>query len=472
MNASFLAGTLSWGRAALWATGAVVAFNLAYEVPVLSILIVAYLFCLLQLARARTGRQAFYTGLGVGLLTAGLQLQCFWAIFGPGAAALWLILAFWIGSFAALSRLCLARFGIRWTIAMAPILWTGLEYFRSELYYLRFSWLNVGYVISGNLPLPTVNWLGMYGIGFLAMAVAALLALLRPRIAGLTGLTLATLAVAGAALHSRTQSTEPADVKGKSVRVAGVQMEFPTDAEVIAALDRLIVTSPEAELLVLSEYTFLGPVPDNVKRWCREHKRYLIVGGKEPTTDNFYDTAFVIGPDGRIVFRQGKCVPIQFFKDGLPAPEQNLWGSPWGRVGICICYDLSYTRVTDRLIRLGAEALVVPTMDVVDWGRQEHELHARVAPVRAAEYRVPILRVASSGISQLVDGSGRCVAQAGFPGDRETISGQLQMGQAGSLPLDRWLAPAATGLTVMLVCLMLVGGRRQNQGQPPGIGAI
>ena len=96
-------------------------------------------------------------------------------------------------------------------------------------------------------------------------------------------------------------------------------------------------------------------------------------------------------------------MPIQFFKDGLPAREQRLWDSPWGKIGLCICYDLSYARVTDRLVRLGAQAMIVPTMDVVDWGQREHELHARVAPIRSAEYGIPIFRVASSGISQWTD---------------------------------------------------------------------
>src|SRR4029077_6618928 len=115
--------------------------------------------------------------------------------------------------------------------------------------------------------------------------------------------------------------------------------------------------------------------------------------------------------------RQVKAVPIQFFKDGLPATEQKLWDSPWGKLGICVCYDLSYSRVTDNLIRLGAQALIVPTMDVVDWGEGQHELHARVAPVRAAEYGLPIFRLASSGISQAVDRTGNVLAKAPCPGD-------------------------------------------------------
>src|SRR5208283_504895 len=99
-----------------------------------------------------------------------------------------------------------------------------------------------------------------------------------------------------------------------------------------------------------------------------------------------------------------------------------------------ICYDLSYRRVTDRLVKLGAEALIVPTMDVVDWGLRQHELHARIGPVRAAEYGLPLFRVASSGISQAIDGRGRVVASAPCPGDGAILRGILKLGKTGRRP--------------------------------------
>jgi apolipoprotein N-acyltransferase len=251
---------------------------------------------------------------------------------------------------------------------------------------------------------------------------------------------------------------------GKDVPLAGAQLEFPIPTEVISTLDSLLVANPSTQMFVLSEYTFDGSVPENIKGWCREHRRYLIAGGKDDAPNgNFYNTAFVIGPMGEIVFRQAKRVPIQFFKDGLPAPEQKLWDSPWGKIGICICYDLSYTRVTDQLIRLGAQAIIVPTMDVADWGRRQHELHARVAPVRAAEYGVPIFRLASSGFSQCVDRSGKVTAIAPFPGPGATLSGSLTLGNPGSLLADRWLAPFATGLVAAIV-VWLVFRRGKGNG--------
>jgi apolipoprotein N-acyltransferase len=217
----------------------------------------------------------------------------------------------------------------------------------------------------------------------------------------------------------------------------------------------------------LSEYTLDSPVPYLLKNWCREHARYLVVGGEDPAgTNNYYDTAFVVGTNGDIVFQQVKRVPIQFFKDGLPAPKQAVWNSPWGKIGFCICYDLSYTRVTDELVRQGAQLIICPTMDVESWGRHQHELHAGVAPVRAAEYGIPIFRVASSGISQAVTGGGQVVAQTSVGGYGEIFSAQLRLPRQGSIPLDRYLAPLCTGVTGLVLALLLLLAWKDKRIKP------
>ncbi len=245
-------------------------------------------------------------------------------------------------------------------------------------------------------------------------------------------------------------------------------MEFPPGAEVPFDLDNLIKKYPQAQLLVLSEYTFQGPIPEAVKAWCKKHQRYLIVGGEDPARDpQYFNTAFVIGPSGEIVFQQAKSVPIQFFKDGLPAEKQQLWASPWGNLGLCICYDLSYTRVTDELVRLGAQAIIVPTMDVVDWGKHQHELHARIAPMRAAEYGVPIFRLASSGISQCVSSSGHVLATAPMPGDEAMLAGTLHLGRAGTLPWDRYVAPFCACVTGLIATWLVFSCLRARKSPLP-----
>jgi apolipoprotein N-acyltransferase len=296
------------------------------------------------------------------------------------------------------------------------------------------------------------------------IAQAAALIWTRSRIAA-TGILVAGMAALyGTAQVTPQRSKNPSSA---SLEVAGVQLEFPSEKEVIVWLNELVRRHPNAQLLVLSEYTFLHAIPESVKAWCREHQRYLLIGGEDPLPNNeFYDTAFVIAPSGEIVFKQGKSVPIQFFNDGLPALEQHLWQSPWGKIGICICYDLSYTRVTDRLVRLGAEMLIVPTMDVTDWGKPQHELHARVGPVRAAEYHIPVLRLASSGISQAIDATGKVVCSAPCPGQGAMLSASLAFSQSPRLPPDRWFAPLAAVLTglslVTLVGREMVHNRKSR----------
>jgi apolipoprotein N-acyltransferase len=460
MNREALARLRNYGptllRLLLWSGLAAVAFHVAYGCKGASYLVVVYLFALLQLAQTERWREAAYSGLAVGLLLAAGRLAFFWRIFSGGAIGLWYVYAFWIALFVALARLCLRGFKPSLGWALLPFVWTGLEYFRSELYYLRFSWLSPGYAFAEAPWVAPVGHMGMYGTGFLLMSVACVAAFLWQRSRWQAAVAVAAgvglLAVWGATSGAR-QAPSAAGV----VHIAGIQMEVPSDDDVLRRLNEVVQKHPETELVVLSEYTFDDVVPTAIKAWCKDHHRYLVVGGKDPAPNaKFYNTAFVVGPSGEVVFQQVKAVPIQFFKDGLPAPEQKLWASPWGKLGLCICYDLSYTRVTDQLVRLGAQGLIVPTMDALDWGQNQHELHARVAPTRAAEYGLPIFRLASSGISQWVDHRGQVRATAPFPGDGAVLVGTLELQPAGRLPLDRWLAPFSTGLTLLLLLFFLI----------------
>jgi apolipoprotein N-acyltransferase len=344
---------------------------------------------------------------------------------------------------------------------LIPIIWTGIEYFRSELYYLKFSWLNIGYALPAPFNGAGVFRVGMYGLGFFVFGIIAANSHRRLIFDHLKKMTLIKLiliilflAILSALFLPSLAEPGP---KVTLLPIAGIQMEFPSPGVLPKALDKALAKNPDAQVFVLSEYTLDGPVPDSLKQWCREHSRFLVVGGKDPVgADNFYDTAFIISTTGEIVFKQVKSVPIQFFHDGLPAPKQEVWNSPWGKIGICICYDLSYTRVTDRLVKLGAQLLIVPTMDVEDWGRHQHELHFRVAPVRAAECGIPIFRLASSGISQAVDWNGNVMAKTSFPGSLDILSATFRLPSHGALPLDRYLAPVCTGSTAVVLLMLLV----------------
>src|SRR6266498_1682372 len=81
-----------WKQALLLAAGAVAAFHLAWAFPPLNCLIVAYLYCLFQLAALSTPRKAFYFALTIGYAVYAPHLTFFWTIFGWPALALWAVL--------------------------------------------------------------------------------------------------------------------------------------------------------------------------------------------------------------------------------------------------------------------------------------------------------------------------------------------------------------------------------------------
>ena len=296
---------------------------------------------LFLLARLGTARRVFWMGLAAGVAIYGTQLNFFAAIFGSAAVALWLILALPLALCLLMMFWCRAWLGARWAMVLTPVLWLGFEFFRSELYALRFSWVIPGQAVafvSGTRLLG----MGVYGLGFV-MALAAAMAIGPTRIWRVAGLSLTLMLAAG--MYWPVSSSPLVPPRPGGLRVAGVQLEHGGSTEVVAALERLAEAHPEAQILVLSEYTFTGPVPPGVRDVVRRHGRYLVAGGTESHDDGtFADTAFVIGPDGADLFSQGKSVPIQFMGDGTPARERRVWNSPWGKIGIAICYDVSYAR--------------------------------------------------------------------------------------------------------------------------------
>lgn len=463
---------LGWKKSVLWLALAAACFNAAYtspKFPAAGWLVFGYAFALIRLTDQPSVRRAFYFGLATGFLCYAPQLWFFWKIFNAAAIVLWLVLAFWVGLFAAIVCGSIRRWGKTRAAWLIPIVWTGVEYFRSELYYLKFSWLNVGYAFP-NCPAAPLDCFGMYGVGFIVFSVATLFCFgnrFKRLHVSLLGFALLLLIPLAWLLQLDTAKKVYArNARAQPLSLVGIQMEFPPPGVIPIMLNQSLAKNTNVQIFVLSEYTLDGPVPDALKNWCREHSRFLVVGGKDPAgTNNFYDTAFVVGTNGEIVFKQGKCVPIQFFRDGLPAPSQKVWNSPWGKIGFCVCYDLSYTRVTDELVRQGAQMLIVPTMDVEFWSRHEHELHTRVAPVRAAEYGIPIFRLASSGISQAVSAGGQVIAEAPMPGTAAVLAAELRLPLRGKLPLDRFLAPVCVGVTgfvmMWLLCLAWKGKRAE-----------
>lgn len=459
-----------------WGLFAVVCFHLAFQESRLAFLVVGYLAGVFELRRLATVRRAFYSGLVVGLGVYVPPMEFLWTIFGPAALPLWLILALFHAAFLGMLQRVQAVAGSLWALLLAPVLWCGVEYLRSEVWWLKFTWFAAGTVFQ-NGPQTVLSTWGVYGIGMVAGWVAGGLLLLREGPRRIQGVGL----LAGAAVLVGISFLRPLPpAEERPVRVAGVQLEAPGVPEVTMALNQLARAEPQAELVQLSEYTFDGEVPATIRDWCRRERKWLVAGGRQAigeasggeadhgehrplergaagSGERFYNTAFVVSPDGEVVFSQAKSRPIQFFKDGEPAPHQRLWESPWGRLGVAICYDASYRRVMDELVRAGAEGLLVPTMDLETWGEAQHRLNARMSRLRVLEYGVPLFRVASSGISQVLNERGELLASAPFPGPGARLAAEWPLRRGGGrVPWDSVLAPLCLSMTAA-VLIGLIG---------------
>src|SRR5688500_5670949 len=207
----------SWKSLLLYSLAAAAAFHLAWAVPPLNVLALVYASALIRISTAGTARLTFRFGFIAGLLVFAPQLAWFLTIFSWVAICLWALLSFFTAAFCCFLYAWRKRLGAQHLWLVAPIAWTGIEFFRSELYPLKFTSLSVGYLISGNACLFPVGSLGVYGTGFAIFLLAALL-LRRSPIVQIAALAV-LLILANFPLPT-AQSTPT-----NSVNVAGIQLE-------------------------------------------------------------------------------------------------------------------------------------------------------------------------------------------------------------------------------------------------------
>lgn len=92
-----------------------------------------------------------------------------------------------------------------------------------------------------------------------------------------------------------------------------------------------------------------------------------------------YNISYFFGPEGNIIGRQKKVYLVDFEgKSGFDLSrgslgELNVFDTPFGRVGIAICLDAFKEDVCDRLSSLGADIMIQPSANNVEWSKEEQE---------------------------------------------------------------------------------------------------
>ena len=197
---------------------------------------------------------------------------------------------------------------------------------------------------------------------------------------------------------------------------------------------------------------------DPVLAACREaasrHGLWMHLGSLAVRTEDgkLANRGFVIDPTGAVRARYDK---IHLFDVDLPTGES--WresavyragegavvvdGSPVGRLGLAICYDLRFPDLFSRLAEAGAETIAIPAAFTVPTGRAHWEVMLRA---RAIETEAFVVAAAQSG--RHADG-------------RETFGHSLVVSPWGEVVLDMG---EAVGVGFADIELSLVGDVRQR----------
>lgn len=108
-----------------------------------------------------------------------------------------------------------------------------------------------------------------------------------------------------------------------------------------------------------------GRVNDLHRQLARRHGVYILGGSMpvEVTPGRFHNRAWLYGPNGAAAF-QDKVMMTCFERApwGISGgTELRLFDTEFGRLGICICYDVEFPLLARRLAEAGAELILAPS---------------------------------------------------------------------------------------------------------------
>jgi len=345
-----------------------------------------------------------------------------------------------------------------------PVAWTAVEWIRTY-FPVGFPWNLLGYTAYHNLELiQFAEFTGVYGVSALIVFFNAVVYVVIFRRSGhrlqavsLSALTALMIAlVAFGAWRINDLKNAPSEGKFKAAMVQGnipqslkwdpkflpqsygIYQEETADA---AKRGADLIVWPEAaaaflfqpddqypaELASDAEYrTALLTLAKNQRapilfgapalaradgRLGFYNRAYLVSANGQGEVDAHYDKIELV-PFGEYVparailgFFVNKVV--NGFGDLIPGNEQTLFDLKGAKLGILICYESIFPDLTRREVNEGADVLVNITNDA--WYGESSAPYQvlAMAALRSVETKVPMVRVANTGFSALIEPSGR-----------------------------------------------------------------
>jgi len=384
--------------------------------------------------------------------------------------------------------------------AAFPVLWVASEHARSYVYG-GFPWNLTAFALYRNpIWLQFASFWGVYGVGFLVVAVSSLVALsaIRRKAGGLAAAAGLALLAGLAGAIGMGRSPGPSRV----VRVALLQPNIPQEARLsddVEARNYFSVIGQAREaarekpgLIVIPESSF--PIYWQTSALLR--RDLTSVAAECGCTVLFNDVDFGAGGRhynaARVTTAEGLAGPayrkvhLVPFGEYVPLPRVFFWvrqistavgefsaaveptvlSSGVLRIGVGVCYEILYPVLAWKQARSGANLLATISNDSWYGAAGAQAQHFAGATLRAVENRRYLLRAAITGISGIVDAKGRIVAE--LPRNRRgTIFGTVRLFSGRTL-WNRWgflLSAAADALAAIVLISGALSWRRTRRAK-------
>jgi len=336
--------------------------------------------------------------------------------------------------------------------AVLPAAWVVAEHLRGFLVFGGLPWAFLGHSAHANGPLRELAAHGgVFGLSFVMATFAVLVA--RGRIPqAATVLALAHLIGFASGFSKLGENPDPSRLARVAIVQANIPQDQKTDRRVAnfakhvewsrlagASADFDLVIWPEAAVLLSLEE---GGARAEVQALAAELGASLLVGGiafeegagSASNDYRIFNSLYAVDPAGQFVDRYdksqlvpfGEYVPLRWLLDPIldavatsvgtisPGPGPRILAELPGfraDAGLAplICYEVIYPSLVRRAVRSGARVLVNVTNDAW-YGRTSapHQFLA-IAAMRSAEHGIPMLRAANTGVSAIIDPSGRVI---------------------------------------------------------------
>lgn len=193
---------------------------------------------------------------------------------------------------------------------------------------------------------------------------------------------------------------------------------FATLVDKAGAQKADIVCLPEGATIVGTQHDYISgsePVPGPTTRYlgevARRNNLYIVAGLLEKDGEVVYNTAVLIDRKGNVAGKYRKTsLPREEIDGGVtPGNAFPVFDTDFGRIGIMICWDVTFPEPARALAQQGAEVILLPI-----WGGD-----ITLARARAIENQVYLVSSTYDMISAVFDLEGKVIKEA--KEDREVV---------------------------------------------------